>query len=189
MLRPPRVAGARYLAVGDCLIFSGPIARHGLAILAARESFGFIPPPASDSAPLHLVAQALRQELGEDLHALRDATRGGVAAVLHEWAEESELAMWIEEAAVNLLPSSRGICETLGLDPLFIANEGTFVAAVSAHRCADALAVLRGFSVSAQCCHVGHVRKRAISPVIVHRGIGVDQPLDEPTHALLPRIC
>ena len=76
---------------------------------------------------------------------MRDATRGGVAAVLHEWAETCGAAMWIDEASLPLSPSTQGICETLGLDPLFIANEGTFVAAVAPHRIDDALAVFREF--------------------------------------------
>lgn len=174
---------------GDVLIVSGPIARHGLAVLSARESIAFDPPPTSDSAPLHRVAAELIQSLGLDLRTMRDATRGGVAAVLHEWAEESNLAMRIEERRVPLLPESQGVCELLGLDPLFVANEGTFVACVATDRTRDALEVLKRHAVVGEPAIIGEVRERQMSPVLVSRGLGSDQPLDEPLHAMLPRIC
>ncbi len=187
LLHPPAVLGAGHIQEGDALILSGPIARHGLAVLSARESLGFSPPPTSDSAPLHTISSLLRRELGNDLHAMRDATRGGVAAVLHEWAEACGKAMWIEESKVPLTPSSRGICEMLGLDPLFIANEGTFVAAVAPDRCDEALELMRADSITSEATLVGKVRHRDISSVVVQRAIGVDQPLDEPIGAMLPR--
>ncbi len=185
----PRMPGSRQITPGDSLIFSASIARHGLAILDARESFGFSPSPATDSGPLHQIAEALRIGLGCELRSMRDATRGGVAAVLHEWAEDCGHAMWIDEAAVPLSASTRGICELLGLDPLFIANEGTFVAAVAPNRCSEALAILHRFSRSREACKVGEVRNRVVSPVVVRRVVGFDQPLDEPLGAMLPRIC
>jgi hydrogenase expression/formation protein HypE len=189
LLEEPRVGRASDMDVGDRIIVSGPIAQHGLSVLSARESLGFTPPPSTDSAPLHEIAAALRRTLGSSLHAMRDATRGGVAAVLHEWAEACGHAMWIEESAVPLSPSSEGICETLGLDPLFIANEGTFLAAVAAHRVDEALSVLRQFHSCTDCANIGSVQLRQVSPVVVRRGIGIDQPLDEPIVAMLPRIC
>ncbi|MCM2369695.1 hydrogenase expression/formation protein HypE [Aporhodopirellula aestuarii] len=174
---------------GDALLVSGPIARHGLAVLAARESLGFDPPPESDSAPLHRIAAELLETLGDDLRTMRDATRGGIAAVMHEWAEESANAMWIDESQLPLLPESRGVCELLGLDPLLVANEGTFVAAIAPHRVDDALSVMRSHSRCGQPAQIGHARARELSPVLVSRGLGADQPLDEPIAAMLPRIC
>lgn len=174
---------------GDVLIASGPIARHGLAVLAARESIAFDPPPSTDSAPLHEVARELMNTLGDDLRTMRDATRGGVAAVLHEWAEESGQAMWIEEARLPLLPESRGVCELLGLDPLFVANEGTFIAAIASRRINEALAILKRHTLVGSPAHIGFARDRQLSPVLINRGLGADQPLDEPIAAMLPRIC
>jgi hydrogenase expression/formation protein HypE len=185
----PRIPGAGSIIAGDCLIVSGSIARHGLAVLAARESLGFSPPPSSDAAPLHDIAAKLRQRLGGDLHALRDATRGGVAAVLHEWAAVSGQAMWIEETKLPLSAATRGICELLGLDPLFIANEGTFVAAVASHRASEAIEQLRLHPATRDAAIIGAARLPHISPVVIQRAIGVNQPLDEPIGALLPRIC
>ncbi|TWU46707.1 hydrogenase expression/formation protein HypE [Rubripirellula reticaptiva] len=173
----------------DAIIVSGPIARHGLAVLAARESIEFDPTPSSDSAPLHTVAAALLETLGRDLRTMRDATRGGVAAVLHEWAEESGQAIWIEEARLPLLAQSRGVCELLGLDPLFVANEGTFVAAVAPHRLDDAINVLKQHATTGSPAHIGQVRERQLSSVLISRGLRADQPLDEPIAAMLPRIC
>lgn len=184
-----RRISATHIRPDDCLIVSGPIARHGLAVLAARESIAFDPPPRSDSAPLHWVAAELLKTLGDDLRTMRDATRGGVAAVLHEWAEESGHAMWVEESGLPMLPESRGVCELLGLDPLFVANEGTFVAAVAPHRVHDVLAILQSHLSIGKPALIGHARLREFSPVLISRGLGSDQPLDEPIAAMLPRIC
>ncbi len=174
---------------GDSLIISGPIARHGLAVLAARESIALSPSPRSDSAPLHRVAAELLETLGADLRTMRDATRGGVAAVLHEWAEESGHAMWVDGNCLPILPESRGVCELLGLDPLFVANEGTFVAAVAPHHVNQALAILQSHLTIGCPASIGCVRHRELSPVLISRGLGADQPLDEPPVAMLPRIC
>ncbi|MDG2222656.1 MAG: hydrogenase expression/formation protein HypE [Rubripirellula sp.] len=182
-MRPDRIEAS------DQLIVSGPIGKHGLAVLSAREKFGFKPAPESDSAPLHQPAQDLRNQLDLDLHAMRDATRGGVAAVLHEWAEASGQTMWIDAAKVPVTANTHAIAELLGIDPLFVANEGTFLVAVHPDRCEAALDCLRSHSVSAQCCVIGHAQPRDVSAVLIRRGIGVDQPLDEPSGAMLPRIC
>jgi hydrogenase expression/formation protein HypE len=185
---PHRMSAAN-IRPGDGLIISGPIARHGLAVLAARESIGLSPSPRSDLAPLHRVAAELLRTLGADLRTMRDATRGGVAAVLHEWAEESGYAMWVDEGCLPILPESRGVCELLGLDPLFIANEGTFVAAIAPHRVDQALDILQSHLAIGCPASTGCVRHRELSPVLISRGLGADQPLDEPLMAMLPRIC
>lgn len=182
-MRPDRIEP------GDQLIVTGPIGKHGLAVLSAREKFEFEPAPESDNAPLHQPAQDLRNQLGMDLHAMRDATRGGVAAVLHEWAEASGQTMWIDAAKIPVAANTRAIAELLGIDPLFVANEGTFLVAVHPDRRETALNCLRSHAVSAQCCDIGHVQPRDVSAVLIRRGIGIDQPLDEPSGAMLPRIC
>ncbi len=173
----------------DCLIVSGPIARHGLAVLAARESIKFDPPPTSDSAPLHRVASEFLSLLGNDVRTMRDATRGGVAAVLHEWAEESGLTMKIDDSKLPLLLETRAVCELLGLDPMFVANEGTFVTAIEPIRADEAIAILQTHSLLGSPAIIGHTQQRRLSPVLINRGIATDQPLDEPIAAMLPRIC
>lgn len=173
----------------DCLIVSGPIGRHGLAILAARESFGFEPPPESDCAPLHEPAKRLRDQLGSDLRAMRDATRGGVAAVLHEWAQACGHTLRVDESSLPVTRECRAVAELLGIDPLFVANEGAFVVAVHPDRAEEAIRCLREFQVSSQSCRIGGVQPRKLSPVLVTRGLGTEQPLDEPSGVMLPRIC
>lgn len=174
---------------GDAVIVSGPIADHGFAVLCAREEFGFDPPPKSDCKPLHRVAAALVQALGNDLHAMRDATRGGVAAVLHEWAEATGHSIRFDERQIPLRPICRGVSELLGIDPLFVANEGTFVVVVAKHRVDETLRVLREHALPDQPSVLGDVHNRRYSPVLIRRGIGIEQALDEPVAAMLPRIC
>lgn len=176
------------LAVGDQLIVSGPIAQHGMAVLSARESFGFAGDIQSDCGLLYPAVQALAQS-GVTVKCMRDATRGGVAAVLHEWADSSGLSMVIQQSEIPVLPTVRGMCELLGMDPLFVANEGTMLVAVAAQQAQAALQALRAVPISDHACIIGEVQPKDISPVSVIRTLGRLIPLDQPTGALLPRIC
>ncbi|HEY3392912.1 MAG TPA: hydrogenase expression/formation protein HypE [Lacipirellulaceae bacterium] len=183
---PP--AGPHAIEIGDELIVTGPIARHGIAVMAAREGLAFEPPPQSDSAPLVDAVVAL-QQASIPLRALRDATRGGVSAVLHEWAETSGKTLIIEERLLPVTPVVRGACELLGLDPIHVANEGTMVIAVPqgcAHR---AIQVLRKVHETSGSVCIGHVGPRGLAAVLVERIAGQEIPLDEPIGAPLPRIC
>lgn len=186
---PNASLGIDRLRVGDWLVVSGPIAKHGFAVLNERESLGFNPGPTSDCRPLHRIATDLIDELGSNLRIMRDATRGGVAAVLHELAEDTGLAMLIDETAVPVDATCRGIGELLGIDPLLVANEGTFIAAVDPAVAPAALAVFQRHFQEGEAAVIGEIRKRIASPVIVRRAIGIEQPLDEPVAAMLPRIC
>ena len=123
------------------------------------------------------------------VRAMRDATRGGVAAVLHEWAAACEHSLVIEESRVPVSPDVRGVCELLGLDPLHVANEGTMLVAVPTGSGGVAVDALRSAAVSAHAVVIGHVVSRTIAPVAVKRILGREQPLDEPLGAPLPRIC
>lgn len=173
---------------GDDLIVSGPIGSHGIAILACREHLGFEPVPRSDCAPLIDAAETLRQA-GLPVRAMRDATRGGVAAVLHEWAEQSGATMAIDDRSIPVSPEVRGACELLGLDPLHVANEGTMVIAVEHHVGEQAVAALRKLRACGEAALIGRVRSRGVAPVTVLRSLDVEQPLDEPSGSPLPRIC
>ncbi|MFY9252331.1 MAG: hydrogenase expression/formation protein HypE [Fuerstiella sp.] len=183
------IAGPRSIRAGDLLIVSGPIGRHGIAVLSAREELALEPPPQSDSAPLHNSVACLRKNVGEAVKAIRDATRGGVSAVLHEWATECNLTMQLDETRIPITDDVRGASELLGLDPLYIANEGTMVIAVDPAAEAEALAALRSIPESHNAVVIGRVTARKVSPVTIQRMLGVEQPVDEPTGALLPRIC
>ena len=183
---PP--AGPHAFEVGDELIVTGPIARHGIAVMVAREGLAFDPPPRSDSAPL-VDAVVSVQQAAIPLRALRDATRGGVGAVLYEWAEASKKTFIIEERLLPVTPDIRGACELLGLDPIHVANEGTMVIAVPRGCAKRAVEVLGGVPETAGSVRIGHVGPRSLVPVLVERIAGQKIPLDEPIGAPLPRIC
>ena len=144
--------------------------------------------PESDCAPLIEAVDALRC-CAVPVRAMRDATRGGVAAVLHEWAAACKHSLVIEESRVPVSPDVRGVCELLGLDPLHVANEGTMLVAVPTGSGGVAVDALRSAAVSAHAVVIGHVVSRTIAPVAVKRILGREQPLDEPLGAPLPRIC
>jgi hydrogenase expression/formation protein HypE len=179
--------GAASLQVGDEIIVTGQIGQHGIAVLAAREDLGFEPAPESDCAPLYDAVSALRQ-LGTKIRAMRDATRGGVTAVLHEWARASRVTIAIDEEAVPISRGVRSICELLGLDPLGVANEGTMTAVVEGGAGELAIGALKAAGY-ARAAVIGFVRTKGVVPVIVRGALGRDRPLDEPLGAPLPRIC
>ena len=186
IVTPP--AGPQSLEDGDELIVTGPIGRHGMAVMVAREGLDFDPPPLSDSAPLFDAVSAL-QRAGIPLRALRDATRGGLGAVLHELAEASGKTLAIEERLVPVTAEVRGACELLGLDPIHVANEGTMLVAVPQEQSGRAIEVLRSIPETAQSICIGRVESRGLAAVVVERGARQRIPLDEPVGAPLPRIC
>jgi len=187
-LLAPRLPGPAVLRSGDVLLVSGPIGRQGMAVMAARELLNLQPAPTSDCASLLPAVNALRKA-EVPLIALRDATRGGVAAVLHEWAEDCGQCLAIDEQAVPVTPEVEGACELLGLDPLHVANEGTMLIGVSEAHAGRALEALRGAPGFGEAAIIGRVQPREVSPVLVRRGLGRLLPLDEPLGAPLPRIC
>lgn len=184
----PAPPGPSALQTGDRLIVSGPIGRHGIAVMCAREELGFTPPPTSDCASLFDAVEALRRA-EVPVRSIRDATRGGVAAVLHEWAADCGQTLRIDESALPVSDDVRGACELLGLDPIHIANEGTMVVAVPQNAADAAIATLRAVPVSAGAALIGEVTARMVAPVVIQRGLGRLLPLDEPSGAPLPRIC
>jgi hydrogenase expression/formation protein HypE len=184
----PGPTGPATIETGDVLLVSGPIGKHGISIMAAREEMHFDPPPESDCASLGEAVAALRTA-GIIPRAMRDATRGGVTAVLHEWARDCNRTFVVDETHVPVSPAVRGVCELLGLDPLSVANEGTMVVAVPEHQGEMALAALQSVPVGANAAVIGEVRNRGVIPVAVRRTTGREQPLIEPSGAPLPRIC
>lgn len=188
-LVPPgvEVSPARVEA-GDALIISGDLGRHGMAIMAQREGLAFDATIESDCAPLAEPVAALL-EGGIDVHCLRDLTRGGLASTAVEVAEARGLQLEIEERAVPVLEEVRGACEILGLDPLYVANEGRFAAFVP-DACADrAIAILRRLPVCAGACRIGHVAADTTGLVMVESAIGVRRVMDLFSGEQLPRIC
>jgi len=187
-LIPPVPPGPQALQVGDTLLISGPVGCHGIAVLAAREQLGLEPPPCSDCASLQTAIAALRLA-GIPTRAMRDATRGGLTAVLHEWALASKLTLAIDESAVPVTPAVRGAAELLGLDPLQIACEGAMLVAVPPGVAEQASAAFRATPIGQQAAVIGEVRPAGVTKVVVRRASGIELALDEPMGAALPRIC
>jgi hydrogenase expression/formation protein HypE len=187
-LRPGVEVGFQCVQVGDKILVSGTLGDHGLAILAAREGLDIGDGLRSDTAPVHdLVAKLLASVA--DVHFLRDPTRGGVAAVLHELAEQTGYAIRLHEANLPISPAARGASELLGLDVLHIANEGKIVAVVAAD-CADAaLAIMRQHPLGLHAEVIGEVIAGPSPEVLLVNRYGQLRVVDEPSGAPLPRIC
>lgn len=181
-IRPQRICS------GDLILLSGDIGRHGMAVMAKREGLEFDSPLQSDCAPLHEPVAALLGA-GVDIHCLRDITRGGLATALVELAEASGKELQIQETAISVTESVAGACELLGLDPLYVANEGRFVVFIPAQQQALALRVLAQLPVSAESCVIGHVTDANNARVILQNIVGCERLLDLLPGEQLPRIC
>jgi hydrogenase expression/formation protein HypE len=187
-LMEPVPPGPKSIRVGDVLLVSGPIGRHGLSILCAREGITFDPPPSSDVGDLTPAVESLLKK-GIAVRSMRDATRGGVAAVLHEWAEACQKTLSIREGAIPTDAVARSTCELLGLDPLFLACEGVMVVAVDKEQSALALDALRATCIGKQAAVIGQVEEGGLVPVIREGVLGIKHPLEEPIMPSMPRIC
>jgi hydrogenase expression/formation protein HypE len=188
VIAPGIAVAPHHVRVGDLAILSGDIGRHGIAIMAVREGLGFEPAIASDTASVAALVAALIAA-GVELHCLRDLTRGGLATALVEIAEAGGVAIRLDEGAIPVSDPVRGACEILGLDPLYVANEGRFVAFVPPHAAAPALAVLRGTALGVDAAVVGRVENGAPDGAVVLKTIGGTRVLDMLTGEQLPRIC
>lgn len=180
--------GPQSLQAGDVIIVSGPIGCHGAAILCAREQFQFDPAPVSDCGPLTEPIQRLLAS-GCAPRAIRDATRGGVAAVLHEWAEASRTSVTLCEDQIPVNESVRAVCELLGLDPLHLANEGTFVLAAPASQAEQTVQILRRCDITQSAAVVGRVGSARRPAVSMLRASGREVSVEDPQGTPLPRIC
>ncbi len=172
----------------DVILVSRDIGRHGATIFAAREGIELSSTLESDCASLTHQVQALI-EAGVNITALRDATRGGVSAVLNEWAKQSNICIEVQEDSIPVSQEVYGICEMLGFEALNLANEGTFVLAVKKEDEQKALEVLHGFENSNNAVTIADVTQQYEQRVILLSSYGTKRFLDTPTGELLPRIC
>jgi len=173
---------------GDVVIINGTLGDHGIAILLARNTLALDAKVASDCQPLHGLVAAMLAAC-PDLHCLRDATRGGLATVLNEFAVASHVGIRLREAAVPVNEVVRGACEILGLDPLYLANEGKLVAVVP-HDSADAvLGAMRAHPAGREAAIVGEVTADHACSVILSTAFGGDRVVDMLVGEQLPRIC
>lgn len=173
---------------GDAILVSGDLGSHGVAVLSVREGLTFSGNVVSDSTPLHCIVSDLIDS-GIEIHCLRDLTRGGLAGVLNELAVAAKVGMMVEESVIPVSEPVRGACELLGLDPLYVANEGRFVATVPASQVEAALAVMRRHGAASQADHIGMVTDREPPMVVLRTVVGTHRVLDLLSGEQLPRIC
>jgi len=173
---------------GDAILLSGSLGDHGIAVMAQRENLSFHAPIVSDSAPLHDLVAAMVVAVPE-IHCLRDPTRGGLATTLNELAKQSRVGMVIDETAIPVKPVVRAACELLGLDPLYIANEGKLVAVCPASSAQQLLDVMRAHPLGRDAALIGEVVADAQHWVRLRTSFGGMRMVDWLASDPLPRIC
>lgn len=181
-IRPQRAA------LGDVVIVSGDIGVHGVAVMSCREGLEFATTIASDTAPLHGLVAAMI-DTGADVHALRDPTRGGVAATLNEIAKTAGVGISLDERTIPIPPEVRDACGLLGLDPLYVANEGKLIAFVPPEDADRVLAAMRAHPLGARATVIGNCVADHRGMVVARTALGGTRVVDLPIGEQLPRIC
>lgn len=189
LIAPGVEVGPRRARVGDKVILSGEIALHGIAIVSVREGLEFETTLESDTAAVWPLVEPLLAELGGGVHVLRDPTRGGVASALNEIAQAARVGILLEESRLPIRDEVRGACELLGFDPLYVANEGKFVAVVAPDAAERALEILRSLGTGREAAIVGEVVGDHAGKVHLRSGIGGQRVVDMLSGEQLPRIC
>ena len=170
------------------MLVSGTLADHGMAVMVARGELALEADIESDTAPVHELAAALL-ELGGACAVMRDPTRGGLATALNELADAAGLAVVLDEDALPVRPAVNAACEILGIDPLYVANEGKLIAVVAPEAADDALAALRANPLGRDAALVGEVRAEPEGMVLLDTALGGSRIVDMLVGDPLPRIC
>ena len=186
---PAFTPSAERAQAGDAVLVSGPIGRHGIAIMTVREGLAFEAELESDTANLYPLVAALRDAVGDGVHALRDPTRGGVASALNEIASAAKVGVMLQEPAIPVPGPVAAACEMLGFDPLYVANEGILVAFVHGAAAGAALAALRAHPLGAEAAIIGAVVRDHPGLVALRTAIGGTRVVDMLPGDQLPRIC
>lgn len=189
LVAPDFTPGPARARPGDAVLVSGPLGRHGIAIMTAREGLAFEAEIESDSASLYPLVERLRAAAGPDVHTLRDPTRGGLASALNEIAAASGAGIALSEPHIPIPPAVVAACEMLGLDPLYVANEGVLVAFVPALLADAALSALRSHPLGRDAALVGRVVDSHPGMVVLETAIGGTRVVDMLPGDQLPRIC
>ena len=174
--------------VGDKIIISGQIAVHGIAIMSVREGLEFETEIASDTAPLNGLVDSIFDAC-EDIHVLRDPTRGGVTSALSEIAQSAQVGMLLDEARIPISEEVKGACEILGLDPLYVANEGKLLAILPGADANRVLAAMRAHTLGRAAAVIGQVTSDHPGYVLMKTRIGGTRVVDMLSGEQLPRIC
>ena len=179
----------RRVAAGDVVLVSGDLGRHGIAVMSVREGLAFEGNLASDCAPLDKLVEALLAAAGGGVHCLRDLTRGGLAAALNEIALDVEVGIELEEAAIPVIGPVAGACEMLGLDPLYVANEGRLVAFVAPEVAESVLQVMVAHPAACGPAIIGRVTAAYSGTVEMRNLLGGRRIVDLLSGEQMPRIC
>ena len=189
LIHPGADIAPRRARPGDRVIVNGPIAVHGVAIMSVREGLAFQTDLRSDSAPLHDLVARVLQAAGDGVHVLRDPTRGGVASALNEIAASARVGIVLDEARIPMDEEVRGACEILGLDPLYVANEGKCLMIVSRESSEDALRAARAHPLGRRAEIIGTVVEDHPGTVTLRSRVGGTRVVDMLSGEQLPRIC
>lgn len=189
MLHPKADISTKNVKVGDKIMVSGHIATHGIAIMSVREGLEFETTIESDTQNLNDAITVLLDEFGENIHLLKDPTRGGVATVLNEIARDTQLGCFISQKNIPVLEQVEGACELLGLDPLYVANEGVFLAIVSSEIASDFLEKLKSIANFENAAEIGEIVADHPKQVVLKSNIGGKRVINMLVGEQLPRIC
>jgi hydrogenase expression/formation protein HypE len=173
---------------GDKIIINGPIAVHGIAIMSVRENLEFETEIKSDTAPLNGLVEAILNTT-KNIHMLRDATRGGVTSVMTEIAEGAQVGVHLEETKIPISEEVKGACEILGLDPLYVANEGKMVVIVPPDECEKVLHAMRNHPLGRESAVIGEIVNAHPGMVMMKTAVGGNRVVDMLSGEQLPRIC
>jgi hydrogenase expression/formation protein HypE len=177
---------AAHLQPGDVVLVNGPIGNHGATIMVAREEFALDTDVQSDCQPLNSLVDAI-VAVCPQVRAMRDATRGGLATVLNEFADSAQVGIRLVEDEIPVDGAVRGLCELLGLDPLYLANEGKLVVVVPPDQAEEVLAAMQAHPIGTQSCIIGRVTEG--KRVALKTGFGTERVIDRLVGDQLPRIC
>ncbi len=181
--------GSSNLQADDVLIINGTVADHGMAIMSQREGLSFEAPIKSDTAALNGLIEKIIEAGAEDIHAMRDATRGGVAAILNEFAEDSSITIRIKEGLIPINGPVKGACEILGLDPLYVANEGKMIVSVARKSAEKVLKAMQAHPLGKDSAIIGDVVNDKPGMVTMQTRFGAWRIVDMLVGEQLPRIC
>lgn len=187
-LEHEHLIGPASIRPGDAVLVSGDIGRHGIAVLSAREGLQFETDLQTDSANLWPIVESLLGA-GIEIHCLRDLTRGGLASALVELAEAARVSIEIDEPVIPVIPAVRAPCELLGLDPMYVANEGRLIAFVQADQADEAIRIMRSHAPAVAACTIGRVAAAPPGRVTARTALGTTRLLDMFSGEQLPRIC
>jgi hydrogenase expression/formation protein HypE len=189
LLRPDVQVGPDRAKPGDVVLVSGTMGDHGMAIMSVREGLEFESQIRSDCAALNGMIGMVLDGVGSAVHAMRDPTRGGLASTLNEIAQASDVGIWIDELRLPVRTEVQSACELLGLDPVYVANEGKAVFFVAEEAADVVLSLLRGHPLGRDAARIGHVTADHKGMLVARTGMGANRVIPTQIGEQLPRIC